>query len=269
MPEGIYLYCLTINNSLHTVSQLTGIDGQNPIYSLKYQELTAIVSGVSLEQFGEESLTKKIQNLSWLEEKVYLHQAVIEQALKEGTVLPMKFCTIFSSEDRLREALKENYKCYVNIVQKLTGKEEWGLKIFFNPDLLKSQICQVSNKVKELKEQITVTDAGKAYLLQKKLNKMISEEINAKSTEFVQDSWEKLLPWAEQAVQNNLVGQEVSGRKEENIMNAVFLVAKEKLLGFNSIVHDLASQYGPFGLELVLSGPWPPYNFTGGVTNVE
>jgi hypothetical protein len=46
------------------------------------------------------------------------------------------------------------------------------------------------------------------------------------------------------------------------ILNAVYLVEREKIAQFCQKGKRLMEEYEFMGLDLEFSGPWPPYNFT-------
>jgi hypothetical protein len=60
-------------------------------------------------------------------------------------------------------------------------------------------------------------------------------------------------------VQLNLQRPEVTGREEEMIFNAAYLVADRSR--FEQELGELGGEYRESGVELELTGPWPPYNF--------
>jgi hypothetical protein len=47
-------------------------------------------------------------------------------------------------------------------------------------------------------------------------------------------------------------------------MNGVYLVERENTDAFHQEVDDLRERFADIGLDLVPSGPWPPYNFVPG-----
>jgi hypothetical protein len=51
---------------------------------------------------------------------------------------------------------------------------------------------------------------------------------------------------------------EASGRKQEMVLNGVYLVRASEQPAFEQLVHELEAGSG---LELAITGPWPPYNF--------
>jgi hypothetical protein len=46
------------------------------------------------------------------------------------------------------------------------------------------------------------------------------------------------------------------------LLNAAYLVADADAEAFASVVAELAGRLSGEGLELALTGPWPPYHFS-------
>jgi hypothetical protein len=54
---------------------------------------------------------------------------------------------------------------------------------------------------------------------------------------------------------------ELSGRRETMLLNGAYLVPVESQGRFAEAFEALRQEVGRDGIELVLTGPWPPYNF--------
>ena len=61
------------------------------------------------------------------------------------------------------------------------------------------------------------------------------------------------------AAQARLVAPELSGRDGEMVLNSAYLVSDRPR--FEGELTALARELSERGLELELTGPWPPYNF--------
>jgi hypothetical protein len=48
------------------------------------------------------------------------------------------------------------------------------------------------------------------------------------------------------------------------VLNGVYLVSDDEQRAFDTRVAELRETFGPIGLELVQTGPWPAYNFVPG-----
>ena len=258
--HGYYVYAITNSLSLARLPE-KGIDPTYPVYALPDRAIQAIVSKVSLVEFGQDVLETNLQNLQWLTAKVYAHESIIEEMLTNCTLIPMRFCTIFQSKSRVREMLDEHYDDFMNALIRLEGKKEWGLKVFGDDAILAQRIGEVSDRVKRLQMEISAKSGGAAYLWKKRLDEAIIAEIDRVNTEIAQCGHDRLLIHAEESVINPLQDKEITNRKEEMILNGAYLVADERLGAFQAELTVLENEYGALGFSFQVSGPWPPYNF--------
>ena len=73
---------------------------------------------------------------------------------------------------------------------------------------------------------------------------------------------ERLASLAAEARANPPQRPELSGRRERMLLNGAYLVAAEREQAFADAVKNLGAELVGDGVELELTGPWPPYNFT-------
>ncbi len=57
---------------------------------------------------------------------------------------------------------------------------------------------------------------------------------------------------------------EVSGHPGQMLLNGVYLVEDDQRATFLTLVDELRAKYGPEGLAVEATGPWPAYNFVPG-----
>src|SRR3954447_26015837 len=67
--------------------------------------IAAVVENVAVAEFEGESLERNLADRDWLERMVRHHEVVIESLLGGRGVVPMRFGSIFSTEDGLRAML--------------------------------------------------------------------------------------------------------------------------------------------------------------------
>ncbi len=265
LPDGQGYYVYGITDNRHPLEGLLeeGIDPAYPVFTLLCQTIQAIVSQVSLQEFGQEALKANLNDPLWLETKVRAHQAVLETVSAGGAVIPMKFCTIYLSEARVQEMLARYHDPFVETLKRLSGKQEEGVKVFCDREMLASRVGETSESVKAIKAEIAGKSNGVAYFARKKLDATIAEEVERLSDEYAQSSHDRLAAFAEEARVTPLQSKEVTGRDEEMVLNGAYLVSKEKMRAFQSEFESLENEYSPLGFIYELTGPWPPYNFVG------
>lgn len=260
---GYYVYGVVGDNSSQPIEGLPeeGIDLAYPVYALPYRAIQAIVSRVSLQEFGQEALEINLNDIKWLEAKVRAHQGVLEEVLDSRTLIPMRLCTIYRSESRVQEMLARYYDDFVEVLARLEGKQEWGVRVYCDGKTLAQRVGEVSDRVKELKTEMAKKSEGAAYFLKKKMDETVAEEVERISDEYAQCSHDRLSSHAEEAVVNPLQSKELTGRQEEMILNGAYLVLEEQLPAFQAELESLVEEYGDLGFGCEMTGPWPPYNF--------
>jgi hypothetical protein len=281
---GYYVYGITGGDNSQPIEGLPeeGIDPAYPVYSLQLSAIShqpsaishqpsaishrpsaisAIVSRVSLHEFGQEELEAHLNDIKWVEAKVLAHQRVLDQVLAYHTLVPMRFCTLYRSESGVQEMLAQHYDDFVEALARLEGKQEWGVKVYRDGKTLAQRVGETNDRVKELKAEMEQKSRGAAYFLKKKVDEAIAEEMEWVSDEYAQRSHNRLSSHAEEAVINPLQGKEFTDREEAMILNATYLVAEEQLTAFRAELESLKEEYGDQGFVYEMTGPWPPYNF--------
>ncbi len=262
--QGLYLYCLTEAKAGAYIDGLAvkGIDLENTVFSIAYRDLRAVISKVSLDEFGEEGFAQRLKDMSWVEAKGILHVRVVKQVMSRYTVIPMRFGIVYKNEDRILAILAENYAGFQEVFNRLRDKEEWGLKVFYDPETLSRFIRESNKGITRLENEMASSSTGMAYFLKKKVEKLLQEEVERLSFTYAEECHQSLRKLAADSRLNELMDRQLTGKDSEMILNAAYLVEKEKIKEFSRELAHLQSEYQPKGLEFSLSGPWPPYNFT-------
>jgi len=260
---GYYVYSIVGGDSAQPIEELPeeGIDPGYPVYALPYQGIQAIVSKVSLGEFGQAELEANLNDMKWVEAKVYAQQGVLEKVLASRTLIPMRFCAIYRSKSRLQEMLAWHYDDFVAALARVEGKQEWGVKIYCDSETLAKQIEETSDRVKDLKKEMASKSSGAAYFLKKKLEETVAQEMDSVSDDYAQRSHDRLANYAKEFTVNPLQSKEITGKKERMLLNGAYLVTEEEVPAFRAEFESLGKEYGDLGFSYEMTGPWPPYNF--------
>lgn len=254
----IYVYCVAQKEPNLPPHQYVRVG----VYSIYHKGFYAVASKVSKNEFSEENLKKNLSDMKWTESKVRDHIKVINQIMETSTVIPFKFGTIFKTEDSLKKMLEDYSQQIKDNIVKLDGNQEWSVKIYCDFKVLNEKISQISEKIKQLDQEILSSSHGKAFLLKKKRDELVTDEVDKKIIECGQYCFEKLKDCTVSTVINKLLPREVTEKENEMILNSAYLVSKEKVENFLDIVEDIKNKYNQSGFEFDCTGPWPPYNFT-------
>lgn len=263
MNKGFYLYCIRAKTN-HKFSA-EGIDG-GETFAIPYQDLEAIVSEVSLEEFGSEEIQKRAQeDLKWIKEKAQLHERVVEQAMKEGnkilSIIPMKFGTIFKSKEKLENTLKKYYSKFKKTLKNLTGKQEWGVKIYLDQKAFEKEVKKISPVIQEKEKEIASLPEGMAYFLEKQIEEAVSKEADKALGKYIEDFFESAKKYAEAGIKGKILERELTGKSLPMVLNAIFLISEKSLKDFIKEINNLNKEFKNKGFTFEYSGPWPAYNF--------
>jgi hypothetical protein len=264
----VYVYGLWAKDGQETSYELApaGVDPHFPVYTLPCDHLEAIVSRVSVEQFNEDSLQARLADADWLAATLQAHQQVLEAACAGDSaarraVLPMRFCTLYHSEDRVRQMVSQCADECLATLERLNDAQEWGVKAYCDLTLLSPQIEAGSARMAELHAETRQKSAGAAYFAQKKLQDTLSEEMERFCDQCAQESHDRLSAIAREHLLRSPQSQEVTERNEEMILNGAYLVADGDLDAFRSVLDALGGEFADHGIAYELTGPWPAYSF--------
>jgi hypothetical protein len=210
--------------------------------------LAAIVSAVSLDDFDEEALRRNLEVPAWLEEKARAHDRVLGGAVGTAPLVPLRFGTVYRDEAGVRRMLEERRDELVSSLERLQGRIELGVKAFLE-------------EAEASRDDSGSASTGREYLLRKQQARRSAADTGAIVRERTQLVHERLASISDDARANPPQPPELSGRRETMLLNAAYLVPVEGQAGFAKAFEALREEVGGHGIELVLTGPWPPYNF--------
>lgn len=255
-----YLYGVVTceENEGEIAPELTGVSAEPGVQLVISGKLGAVVSRVLLSQFGEEALEEKLQDLHWLEEKVRLHQELLQQIMKERTIIPMKFGTIFQSQERVLAILEEQREHFQTLLKNLSGNVEWGVKGYYRREEMHEYLRSGEGSSKLGQGS---TGLGKAYLLRKKIEEELDSRAADYSRKIGEEAYRRFCVYSARSTLNKLLNRNITGREEELFFNGAFLVALTFQESFLNTAEKFNREFGAQGVFVEVSGPWPPYSF--------
>jgi hypothetical protein len=204
--------------------------------------LSAIVGHVDLAEYGEAPLRRNLENRYWLEQAVASHDGVLSQVLGAAPLVPLRFGAVFRDEAGVREMLLEREGEFRDALERLRGHVELGVKVFLVDAAPGDEAKPAS---------------GREYLLQKQRARDAATTVQTEALEQVRELHEHLSSLADGSRANPPQPQELSGRREPMLLNAAYLVRTDEQPEFTAAADD----HGDGRLEVVVTGPWPAYNF--------
>src|ERR1051325_9367523 len=115
---GKYVYCIIRNDRSRDCGEI-GIGSGARVYTINHRDLSAVVSDTPIVIYDP------------TRENVLAHEFVNETVMREHTVIPMSFGTVFRSEEDVTELLRSTYQAFSDVLSKMRDKIEFGLKVLW------------------------------------------------------------------------------------------------------------------------------------------
>jgi hypothetical protein len=237
--EGKYVYCIIRSDEPLTFGPL-GL-GPEPaeVHTVHYRDIAAVVSNTPIV----------VQDPT--RENVLAHQRVNETVMQKHTVIPMSFGTVFKTDDDIMELLRSAYDAFSDVLNKMSGKFEFGLKVLWDREQMIREIEDEDEDIRRLKGEIS-SQKGSTYFARMQYGRLIDAALQSRSERYVTEIFDALRNVSVASRSNKPIGDRM-------IMNAAFLVARQMEQAFDSRVKGIGQQYEK--LTFKYTGPWPPYNF--------
>jgi len=237
--EGKYVYCIIKSERPLRFGPL-GL-GAEPadVHTVHYRDIAAVVSNTPMV----------VQDPT--RDNVLAHQRVNETVMQQHTVIPMSFGTVFKTDDDIMELLRSAYDAFTDVLSKMLGKFEFGLKVLWDRDQIIREIEEEDEDIRRLKGEIS-SQKGSTYFARMQYGRLVDAALQTKSEQYVADTFAALRGASVAARSNKLIG-------ERMILNAAFLVNRRDAREFDRCVKALGARYDK--LTYKYTGPWPPYNF--------
>ena len=237
--RGKYVYCIIESSDPLRFGPIGLGADPSDVYTVHYKNLAAVVSDAPLEV------------LDSTRENVLAHERVNETVMREHTVIPMSFGTIFKTREDIVELLRSAAEAFGDVLNKMQNKLEFGLKVLWDRDQAVREVEHDDEDISRLKKEIS-GQKGPTYFARMQYGRLIDSALQARSERYVADILEQLREVSVASRINKPIGDKM-------IMNAAFLIARDQETAFDGKVKSIASRFDK--LTFKYTGPWPPYNF--------
>jgi hypothetical protein len=208
-----------------------------------------VVADAPLTQYGEDRINRRLSDLDWTSKAAIGHEAVVEAFLDAPALLPMKLFTIFTSDARALEYLHTEERRIGRLIDRVAGRQEWGVRVTFASGGPKRSAKQARNG----------SSSGAAYLSMKKAQRDRSARRAEHARETVADLYDRLHAHAFAA--NRRAASEMPVQGGPLLLDAAFLVPRSRAERFRALVARQARSLATRGYRVAMTGPWPPYSF--------
>jgi hypothetical protein len=251
--KGRYAYGIAASKEAVRSGKI-GID-DNEVYTIPYKDLCVIVHNCPTEPYKSDDETVK----GW----VRSHQNVLDEAKERfGTIIPLGFDTILQPQDDatspdqvVKDWIKEDYERLHTVMEKIKGKDEYGVQILYEPEVMRKQIAEQNEEIKKIKEEMATKSPGMAYMYKQKLENAAKAEMDKLADEWFKDFYDRIKGHTDDIVVEKTKQMD---KNKVMLLNLSCLVTQEKV---ESLGEELEKIDNMEGFSVRFTGPWPPYSF--------
>jgi hypothetical protein len=253
-----YLYCLVQRDRAPALTRAPrGLPGAGRVRALDAGDgLWLLVADAPLARYGAAPVEARLRDLEWVAACATAHESVVEFAAGLATTIPLKLFTLFNTDERALAHVRRIRPAIDRALDRIAGRQEWGVRIRLDEATARRR------QVERARKATAGVTSGTRFLVLKKEQQQAVREALARGREDVDAAFEDLARVADDARRRPPDSVEVAARL---VLDAAFLVLPAKLGRFKKVARAVATRLSAHGYQLTLSGPWPPYNFVGGM----
>jgi hypothetical protein len=217
------------------------------------------IGGAELRQIesgGVAALVSDLPNqeLQLGKEELTAHARVLENALEQGTVLPMRFGVVLESPDAVQTRVLDAHQDELQRqLAQFEGKVELRLRAIYDEQALMREIVNEDREIAQLRTRVRRTNDDASYFDRIRLGELVAAAIERKRE---QDT-NAIIPGLEQRADAVQLSAPVH---ERMVFNASFLVDRDRIAEFDEAV-DLVGRNHADRMRLKYTGPLPPHSF--------
>jgi len=247
--EGKYVYCLIRSEEPHEFTTLGIGERGDVVHTVNFMDLAAVVSSSPVKDY--ESTRRNMM----------AHTRVLEEVMREFTILPVRFGTVAPSEEDVRKLLERRFGEFHGLLNEMEGKVELGLKALWYEGVIFDEIVKENADIRRLRDALMGRPPEETYYERIRLGEMVEAAVWKKRDEDAEKILTPLRPIVRQTRANKIISDRM-------ILNAAFLVDKEREAEFDQAVEKLDREMR-HRIIFKYVGPVPPYNFVNIVVTWE
>ena len=240
----VYVYAVT-DAATPEPAGLTGVDDA-PVRRIVADRLAALVSSVDAARFDEGALRHSLEDLEWLERTARAHHAVVAAAARLGPVAPVRLATVYLDDHRVRELLDERAEAFMAALDRIRGREEWGVKGY-----------AVASAGPEEVRSGAGTGPGTAYLARRRAERDRATKGHEAAVAAAEAVHAELAAVTVASRRYPPQDPRLAGHREEMVLNVAYLVDEQGAAALRQLVAERSGQ----DVRLEMTGPWAAYSF--------
>src|SRR5215210_5041872 len=131
--RGLYVYCVGESATLAPVFEAElpeAIEDEYKLEAVEAAGLSAVVSAVPLDVYGEGALAERLSDATWTATRALRHERVAEHFARRAAVVPLRFGAIYLRREGVAAVLEGRAAQFREVLARLGGREEWGVNVY-------------------------------------------------------------------------------------------------------------------------------------------
>lgn len=247
--EAKYLYCIVKCGEERSFNGVPAIGGGGDgIHTVVFEDLACVVSDSPDMKYDSTRAN------------MMAHETVIEQVMREFTVLPIRFGTVTRKdsdspvEDIRHKLLESRGKEFHSLHEEMDNKVELGLKALWRDEkTIYQEIVAEHGELRKLRDSVQGRSPEATHFDRMRLGEMVKKALDRKREREAKKLVARLRPIADRIQENRII-------MDRMVLNAAFLVSKDRERECDEIVKTLDEELGE-RMVFKYTGPNPPFNF--------
>lgn len=251
LKEGKYIYGIIRHASPLDYGPIGIGKRADVVNAINFKDISAIVSNSPVMIYEARRVN------------MVAHEKVLEEVMKSFTVLPVRFSTISEHDDEsgIMRILEKEYGKFSDLLTKMEGKKELGLKVLAQEAPIYESILEKYDEIRTLRGKLLNLPADKTHYQRMKIGEMVAEALKKETENYKNIILDTLKPLADDIKINDNYG-------EMMILNSAFLIKNTSEPAFDTAVNELDEKYGHL-MTFKYVGTLPPYNFVNLAINTK
>ena len=233
ITDRLYLYAIVAG--AHPLEPALAGLADAAVTLLPHRDLAAVVSPVPSGGVRPEP------------EALLCHERVVEALMAQRSTLPVRFGTVLDA-DSLLATLAERHATFAADLERLAGQVEIGVRVLWDPEAIRRSLPESPAPAADSEDERPGTRYLRARAEEVAVERRLREEAQALET------WclARLVPFANDSIVHLLTTAAMP-------VSAAFLASRTGMADLLAAAAQMQSERAD--LDLVCTGPWPPYHF--------
>ena len=236
----VYVYGILASHYDGYTDTTPGVGGA-AVSVLTIGDLTALVS-----PSGPDPIARSRRNM-------LTHTAVLERAMANTTILPLRFGTVAPDQAALTACIDTNRSAFCAALRAIDGRVELGLKASWRSGMVFSDIVERDPSLRQMRDRLRTRPTGETYYERIELGRRVEAAIAQRRITEGAAIMAELLPLVEREA-------DMRTHDDDMILNRAFLVPRSMEAAFDDAVARIAERFAD-RMEFRYVGPVPPFNF--------